>query len=313
MECHRMVKRFDGNSIEISGINIGKFQLGKLGIEPKLIQAASQALLILDASQYDLCESIRGLGNQELKQGYQQKMIDDKLQAQRIYRALAALALNPQGEQLQEAIKMLFSDLLSSEQRTKELEGSDILSRPQQDISMQSTSPSSVTSSTTQNNANNKDSDSSIEIGKETFQNRIEEIKQSDLASKYLISRHAPTNLSRNDEVKKKMEEIKQTIVALNDKYTEDKINGQLDVKSFWPKLGRIIQELLSDPQYREVIGGVNVEILDATTIKITNKIKQANQAHAIEDSTEERIAYNKAELYITEIFRILDDIYASL
>jgi hypothetical protein len=145
------------------------------------------------------------------------------------------------------------------------------------------------------------------------FKDKMEEIKQSQLLSKYTGSGSVRNRRYRNNELKKEMDDIRQVIVSLNDEYTDDKLTGQLDVGDFWPKLGKVIQDLTRNRQYREVIGSVNADIIDRTIIKITNKIKEAKSAHAIEDFTKEKIAYNEAELYIGEIFKILDDIYTSL
>ena len=69
--CERLVKKIDVISIEIAGLNFGGFQLGKFGIEPKLLQTVGHALMLLDASQYDLCNSIKNIKDEETRQKYE--------------------------------------------------------------------------------------------------------------------------------------------------------------------------------------------------------------------------------------------------
>ena len=44
MECYRLVKSYDKKNIEIAGINLCDFQIGKIGISPQIIYAATQFL-----------------------------------------------------------------------------------------------------------------------------------------------------------------------------------------------------------------------------------------------------------------------------
>jgi hypothetical protein len=314
MECRRIVKSYDGHSIEISGLNVGKIQLGKFGIEPKVLQTASQALLILDASQYDLCMSIKNLTDQSIKQDYVKKMVDDKFQAQKIYRALAALSLNPQGTAMQESVRDLVSSLLGVEQRTKELEESNVLSKVQQQqgppVPSTTTSPSSSTSTKLE---------SPVEIGNKSFKEKIEEVKRESKATTKPTAEKVRVSGVLKDEqldeqTRKEMDDIRKIILALNDEYMDSKIEGQLDVDEFWTRrLGRAVQELTRNRRYRKVIGSVNADILDRNIIKISGKVKEIRDAHGIEAQTRENISRNEAELYIGDIFRILDDIYLSI
>jgi hypothetical protein len=294
-------------------LNVGNIQLGKLGIEPKILQTASQALLILDASQYDLCSSIRNLTDPNVKQQYIKKMIDDKFQAQKIYRALAALSLNPQGTLMQEAVKDLISNLLAVEPRTRELEESGILSKVQQLQVQSSTMASRPTNLST-------NLQSQVELGNNKFkENMGEVIKDSDSTASKTISEKVPHTPSLKDDhydeqTRKGIDEIRQIILTLNDEFVSTKIEGQLDVDEFWSrKLGRVVQELTRNRQYRSIIGSINADTLDRNIIKITSKIKEFREANAIGDNTKGNIIRNETELYIDGIFRILDDIYLSI
>jgi hypothetical protein len=310
MQCQRIVKSYNDKSIEISGVNIANMQLGKLGIEPKVLHAASQALLILDASQYDLCISIKNMTDLNVRQEYIKKMADDKLQAQKIFRALAALSLNPQGAALQEAIKDLISNLLSSEQRTTELIKSNIRSESQQrgqNAQFVGTSDASTMVP-------------HIKIGDNPFDKNIEEIKMQcgRNATEYIDENsHAKFTLRNNEldtQTKREMDDIRQSIQMLNDMYMNSKIEGKLDVDEFWSKnLGKAVQELTRNSRYRKIIGSVNTDILDRNIIKITGKIKELRYANDLEDTVKARVNRNEAELYINSIFRILDDIYLSI
>src|SRR5688500_12734501 len=118
INCERLVKNYDGKSIEISGLNFGGIQLGKFGMEPKLLQAVSHALMLLDSSQYDLCNSIKNIRDKDVREKYIKLMTDDKLAAQRIFQALAGLLINPESTQMQDAVKeTLLSYLTSKETR----------------------------------------------------------------------------------------------------------------------------------------------------------------------------------------------------
>src|SRR5215203_2642616 len=77
MTCERLVKNYDGKSIQIAGLNFGGFELGKFGIEHKLLQTVSHALMLLDASQYDLCTSIKNMQDKETREKYIRLMTDD--------------------------------------------------------------------------------------------------------------------------------------------------------------------------------------------------------------------------------------------
>jgi hypothetical protein len=241
------------------------------------------------------------------------KMIDDKFQAQKIYRALAALSLNPQGTSMQEALKDLVSSLLAVEQRTKELEESDILSRVQQQqaksVPLIMSSPSSDSSATGQ---------SPVEIGNSQFKENIGEVKRQSNPTKTVAEKVRVTGFLKDDhpdkQTRKEIDDIRQLILALNDEYMDSKIEGQLDVDEFWSKkLGRAVQELTRTRRYRNIIGSINADILDRNILKITGKIKEFREANAIEDYAKAKITRNEAELYISGIFRTLDDIYESI
>jgi hypothetical protein len=146
-----------------------------------------------------------------------------------------------------------------------------------------------------------------------------EVIKDSDSTASKTISEKVPHTPSLKDDhydeqTRKGIDEIRQIILTLNDEFVSTKIEGQLDVDEFWSrKLGRVVQELTRNRQYRSIIGSINADTLDRNIIKITSKIKEFREANAIGDNTKGNIIRNETELYIDGIFRILDDIYLSI
>ena len=86
----------------------------------------------LDAFQYDLCNTIKNITDKVKKDEYIVKMADDKLAAQKIYRALISLmtlSSNQNESAKEDAVKTIISSTLSSKQRIKELEWSKILEK----------------------------------------------------------------------------------------------------------------------------------------------------------------------------------------
>jgi hypothetical protein len=101
--------------------------------------------MLLDASQYDLCNSIMNIKDEEIRQKYVKLMTDDKLAAQRIFQALAGLLINPESIQMQDAVKKTLLTTLSSKQsRAIDIEKSNLLSK----VQMRPSTPSPSTSIT---------------------------------------------------------------------------------------------------------------------------------------------------------------------
>ena len=111
--CQRLVK-YQNNSIEFSGVNISNITIGKFGIEPKLVQAASHALMLLDAYQYDVCLSVSNIEDRNERQKYVKKITDAKIRAEGIIHALAAMSISPNSPELLEIVRQgLFSSSYS--------------------------------------------------------------------------------------------------------------------------------------------------------------------------------------------------------
>jgi hypothetical protein len=99
LRCERRVN-YDGTKVEVSGINFKGFNLGKIGVEKKILQTASHALMILDFEAYDLCMSVNGAPDKETQAYYYKRMMDDKLRSSSIYKVLAALSMDPESKEL---------------------------------------------------------------------------------------------------------------------------------------------------------------------------------------------------------------------
>lgn len=109
--------------------------------------------------------------DKDTREKYLRLMTDDKLAAQRIYRALAGLLINPQSTQMQDTVKdTLLSSLKSTESRVANLENSNLLSKVQQQQMMSPTSLLTPDQTTT--------TQSPIDIGNISFKERIDDLKK---------------------------------------------------------------------------------------------------------------------------------------
>jgi hypothetical protein len=299
IKCERLVKNYDGKSIEISGLNFGGVQLGKFGVEPKLLQTVSHALMLLDASQYDLCNSIKNIKDKETREKYLKLMTDDKLAAQRIYQALAGLLINPESAQMQDAVKetLLFT-LASRGKRTMDIENSNIFSQSRQQQELRTASA----------NLDHTSKQSTIELGSTSFKEKLDELKASFAQS----SRVTPSLTAHDHELEKELEDIRNGIISLSNEYTTGIING-LNIVEFWGKLGPVLKLLTANRQYRKAIGSYNAEALDRIIIKIADKINEFKETDELGDRSRANVARKEVTLYFGEVFRRMDDIYSSI
>jgi hypothetical protein len=118
IKCEHLV-RYDGIHVNVAGIKIENFSVGQVSVERNILQAAFHALMLLDASQYDLCLAVKGLMDRGLRESYQKKIIDDKIRSQNIIRAIASLSISPESELLQTALKNLLLPVLEIEEEMK--------------------------------------------------------------------------------------------------------------------------------------------------------------------------------------------------
>jgi hypothetical protein len=263
--------------------------------------------MLLDASQYDLCNSIMNIKDEEIRQKYVKLMTDDKLAAQRIFQALAGLLINPESIQMQDAVKETLLTTLSSKQsRAIDIEKSNLLSK----VQMRPSTPSPSTSITT---PDSNIVENAIEVGSTSFEEKINDLRQSysqisnnQGVKSYVTTTTAPsqmTTTTQDPKLTQELESIKKTIVALNDEYTTTLIKG-LNVAEFWDKLGGALQQLTANRQYRKAIGTTNAEALDRIMIKIGSKVNEFKEADDLGGKREANIAKKEVTLYFGQVFR---------
>jgi hypothetical protein len=95
MECAHLIK-YNGTNLEISGFAFEPLQLGKLGVEQKLLQTVTHALMLLDSSQYYFYHAVKNAPDGESKKKFYDLMMQDKVRAQDIWMCLAPLTMNPE-------------------------------------------------------------------------------------------------------------------------------------------------------------------------------------------------------------------------
>jgi len=123
VECKYLIKHY-GYGGKVSGIGIPNVKVGEISIEPKLLQATTQALELIDASQYHLCQLLNNAPNDETKKKYYDLMMQDRLRAQDVIMGLAAFTINPQSKEVEEGIMKM---LLKNQSRALQIEEEKIL------------------------------------------------------------------------------------------------------------------------------------------------------------------------------------------
>ena len=111
--------------------------------------------MLLDASQFHLCEAVKGAPDEETIRKYYDVMMNDKIRGQDIIMGLAVLTLNPESKQVEDALTKM---LLQNHNRALELEEEKV----------------AVHQELTEVNSPN-----SIEIGENRFQAKVNEIEKS--------------------------------------------------------------------------------------------------------------------------------------
>jgi hypothetical protein len=107
-----------------------------------------------------------------------------------------------------------------------------------------------------------------------------------------------------------RMEEVKMAMAVLNDEYINKKIDSQLDIKEFWSKIAKLLREITTNKEYRNIIGSINNERLFTNLITISNKIKEYNHLLDIGNTSQSNILANEIEYSIKKVFDLLDDIF---
>ncbi len=322
MECYRTVKSYDKKNIEIAGINLGDLNIGKIGINPQIIHNATQTLLLLDASQYDLCNTIKNIKDERKRDEYIIKMADDKLAAQKIYRALMSLMTlseNQDESTKKEIVKAIVSSTLSSEQRIKELESSNISEKIKNNeenhfnnnINTLNQSNINLTNTTFNSQESYLNQKNGIANDQGNISSNIEKMKQDNPQIIYKLNERKTIKENLIDvNLMEKIEEVKMAMAVLNDEYISKKIDGRLDIKEFWPKLAKLLKEITTNKAYKDIIGSINNERLFMNLIKISNKIKEYDHLLDMDNNPQSKILSNQIDYDIKKVFDLLDDIF---
>jgi hypothetical protein len=86
--------------------------------------------MLLDASQYHLCQAVKNAPDDETKK-YYDLMMQDKIRAQDIYMGLAAFTIKPDSEQLEETLIKL---LLQNHNRALQIEQQENIQVPKEQV-----------------------------------------------------------------------------------------------------------------------------------------------------------------------------------
>ena len=159
MQCPHLIK-YDGKKVEVSGLSFQGFELGKLAIDQKLLQAVSQAMMFLDASQYHFCQSVKNAPDEESKRKFYDLMMQDKVRAQDIWMGLATLTINPESKQV---VEVLTKMLLQNHTRALQIEEQEKIDIPKEQVE--------------------PDSPNNVEIGTSSLKDKINDLEKSYLDS----------------------------------------------------------------------------------------------------------------------------------
>jgi hypothetical protein len=126
-----------------------------LGVSRQVLQTASQALLLFDLKEYDICISVKNAPDKKTRKEYYHRMMDYKFKAQPVRDAMVALAMNPSSEKLMNSIIQALSPIVGT---AVEIEKSKLASKTLTTESV---------------------SDNSIEIGATSFEQKLQDLRGS--------------------------------------------------------------------------------------------------------------------------------------
>lgn len=284
IECEHLVN-YDGRSIGFGGIKIGEMEIGKLQIDRKTLQSASQALMLLDQSQYDLCKSVKNLKDKDKREKYVELMIQDKLQSQKLMKALAGLSISPESKELNETLQKL---LLANTTRTLEIEDSELSQRIQ---------------------TQNEITGNSIEIGKESFKTKIQDINQVEpqLDTISLNSQARITTKSQNKVRSEGLNDITNAIYDLNEKYNHVLFKGDPILELL--EESEPLFKTLRDRKNRKIIGGNNQNSIDNLLINLSTTITEFKNANQLGDQNQISLKEKNLKHIFGIFLNVLDDI----
>jgi hypothetical protein len=293
-KCEHLIK-YDGRSIAIEGVSYGNIQVGKVGIERKLVQAASHALMLLDASQYSLCTSIKNINNKEERDSLTRLMIEDKVRSEKIIQTLAALSIDPQSKQLQDTLGTLI--ISYSERASKIEETQPKVSPTEKQLSI-----------------------NSLEIGAETIVERVKDLERSSPELKKQVIDESTDGMREKSTVQptkseEGLDELGNALIALRKEYT-DVIMHKQSVSDLFQKLAPYLQQITSDSEIKDLIGKYYADALNNYLINLSNEIESYDNAMQL-GGEQRKYAADEAErkikLVTYHVLAKLDEIHSYL
>ena len=111
-ECKHLVN-YQDKSIDISGVSIPNiFSLGNVSIKPQVLQAAENAIKILDLRHFQNCENLKQISDETTKEKFIENMNKQQDKLSNIAMAIDAYKINQNSQKLEESLtRLLESDL----------------------------------------------------------------------------------------------------------------------------------------------------------------------------------------------------------
>lgn len=111
-KCKHLVN-YQGTNIGIAGITIPNiFSVGNVKINPQVLQAADNAIKLLDLRHFQNCENLKQISDETTKTTFIENMKKQQDKLSNIAMAIDAYKINPNSQKLEESLtKLLESDL----------------------------------------------------------------------------------------------------------------------------------------------------------------------------------------------------------
>ncbi len=120
--------KYQGTDIQIGAFSVPNiFSVGNIGIKPEVLQAAENAIKLLDLRHFQNCENLKEITDQATKTTFIDNMNKQQDKLSNIAMAIDAYKINPNSQKLEETLtNLLQSDLPLSgadkEEVTKKIE-----------------------------------------------------------------------------------------------------------------------------------------------------------------------------------------------
>jgi hypothetical protein len=119
-ECKHLVN-YQGTNIDIAGISIPNiFSLGNVKINPQVLQAAENAIKLLDLRHFQNCEDLKQISDETTKVKFIENMNKQQDKLSNIAMAIDAYKINPNSQKLEESLTNLLESNLPLPDSDKE-------------------------------------------------------------------------------------------------------------------------------------------------------------------------------------------------